>query len=205
MQYQKLISGEIIIEFYNSWLGEETVIVNGKLVSKTSSVWGTNHYFTVMENGHYMRYVLTSKINMMNMQVCLDLSRNGKLIHEDVPVSFSIRGKRSTNNDKKHGLAKLKEYELEEALTYFEKALKINPQDPEVFFHMACAYSVLERTVEGFESLKKAVAHGLQDKESILHHDMLAYLRMNAAFEDFLHSGFREYDEEVVIKGTYKL
>ena len=51
MQYVQVYSGRTKIEVHNSWLGEESVFANGQLVSKKSSVWGTSHHFSVMENG----------------------------------------------------------------------------------------------------------------------------------------------------------
>ncbi|MCB0589003.1 MAG: hypothetical protein KDD06_27190, partial [Phaeodactylibacter sp.] len=75
------------IEFHNNWLGEETVIVNGQVVSKKSSIWGTNHYFAIPENGADVKYILTSKLTD-GMQVALDLIRNGELVQENVPVPF---------------------------------------------------------------------------------------------------------------------
>ena len=193
MQYQKLTSGNIVIEFHNNWLGEETVIVNGQIVSKKSSFWGTNHHFNVMENGHAARYILTTKVSN-NMQVLLDLRRNGEIIQENVPVQFGSMPGKPQNKAKKQGLSKLKEYEVAEALIEFEKSLDLAPNDPEIYFHMACAYSNLEKTREGFECLKKAVENGLQDNEMILNHDMLAFLRMHDAFENFLNSGFSVYE-----------
>jgi hypothetical protein len=44
------------------------------------------------------------------------------------------------------------------------------------------------------------VEHGLSDSEAILNHDMLAYLRMNPAFEGFLASNFTRYDKELAEK-----
>ena len=197
MQYQKITLEEAIIEFHNNWLGEETVIVNGQMVSKKSSIWGTNHYFTILEEGHQIRYILTTKVDA-NMQVLLDLSRNGVPIQENIPVIFNTHPRLNQNRAKKDGLAKLNEYALEEALESFEEALKLNPKDPEIYFHMACAYSVLERTREGFEALRNAVANSLQNQEMILNHDMLAFLRMHPAFEGFLGNNFEDYNEELL-------
>lgn len=197
MQYQKLISGDTVIEFHNSWLGEETVTVNGREVSRKSSVWGTNHYFTVREEGEEVNYILTTRINE-GFQVVLDLSRNGELIHHEVPVPYGSKPRKPPNKAKKMGLARLEEYDLDHALAEFEKALKMDPEDPEIHFFMACAYSIQERPVEGFEALKKAVECDLQDQEAILTHDMLAYLRMHPAFEAFRDSGFTEYDRRKV-------
>ena len=195
MQYKQIVHGETIIEFHNNWMGEETVIVNGKVVSKKSSVWGTNHYFTLMEDGHQARYILTTRVNE-TMQVVLDISRNGDLIESDIPVHYGTQPKLPANKPKKEGLAKLRAFELKEALIAFEKALKINPKDPEIYFHIACVHSVLEETKEGFEAIKKAVELGLDDEDRIITHEMLAFIRIHPAFSGFYESGFKEYEIE---------
>ncbi|MEM9819990.1 MAG: hypothetical protein AAF985_02915 [Bacteroidota bacterium] len=192
MQYQKLVSGKTVIEFHNNWMGEETVIVRGQVVSRKSSVWGTNHYFTVLEEGHTVRYILTTRVTD-NMQVVLDLSRNGELTMEGVSVILGSLPKYDQNRAKREGLKLLKEYDLEAALEKFEEALETNGEDAEIYFHMACAFSVQEKTQRGFECLQKAVANNLQDHEMILNHDMLAFLRMDEAFADFFNSGYTKY------------
>ena len=219
MYYKKLVSNNTIIEFHNDWSGLETVFANGQSVSKKSSVWGTNHYFTVIENNRQVRYILTSKVNAGG-QVLLDLRRGGQLIYKNVllqkgttrpgGMATSRRGRPPkkaqpqrpyiprNNKAKKSGLIKLKEYQLEEALEDFKTAQKVAPQDPEIYFHLACIYSVLEKTAEGFEALKNAKKHGFNDENAILSHDMLAYLRLNDAFEEFVESGFKEYNEALV-------
>jgi tetratricopeptide (TPR) repeat protein len=197
MQYQKIISNDTVIEFHNNWLGQESVIVNGQAVSKKSSVMGIHHNFTALEDGKAVRFVLTSKMDM-NGSVFLDLRRNGKIVQKDVPVTFGFGPKEPPNKPKQKGLTLLKTYDLEEALEEFKQALDINPDDPEVYFHMACAYSVLEEPLEGFECLKKAVAFHLPNTETILTHDMLAYLRMHEAFEGFLNSNFTKYDAKLL-------
>jgi len=202
MHYQKLLVGKTFIEFHNNWLGEETVVVNGQIVSRKSSIWGIHHYFTVIENGRTVRYILTSKADLEH-NVSLDLRRNGEILQRNIPVPARNSGaKRYTrprsNPSKKSGLAKLREYELEEALANFDKALEVDPRDPEIYFHKACAYSNLERTVDGFEALRKAKEYGFNDTDTILKHDMLAFLRIQDAFEAFMDSGFTEYDKEAL-------
>ena len=193
MQYKKLKAGQTIIEFHNSWLGEETVMVNGQVVSKKSSLWGTHHYFSTIEEGHNIRYVLTTKVNA-NLQVLIDLRRNGQLIMENIAVNYGTIPKKPQNTAKKAGIVKLKEYDLELALVEFQKALDVDPSDPEIYFHMACAYSVLEETEKGFEAIKLAVKNNLMELDMIFKHDMLAFLRMNDAFEDFVNSNFKNYE-----------
>ena len=156
-----------------------------------------------MENGQSATYVLTSKVND-HLQVLLDLKRNGKIVQEDIPVQWGTKPKRPKNTPKKTGLVKLKEYELGEAIDDLNKALDIDPDDPEIYFYLACAYSLQEKTLEGFESLRKAVENRLQDLEMILNHDMLAFLRMHPAFEGFLNSNFTEYDKSLIEKGEYE-
>jgi len=211
MYYKKLIANDTIIEFNNDWSGMETVTANGRVVSQKSSVRGTNHYFTVVENRRQVRYILTSKVDMLG-QVYLDLRRNGQVVHKNVHLKRGSRKEYSrgpkvkpkrtyiprNNKAKESGLVKMKEYQLEEALEDFKTALKIAPNDPEIYFNLACIYSVLEKTADGFEALKNAKKHGFKDENAILTHDMLAYLRLNGAFEEFVESGYTEYNEALV-------
>lgn len=183
-----------IIEVTNSWTGIESIFVNGILVSKKGSFFGTHHYFTLTEFGRPTRYTLTTKFAMNQYGVAIDLSRNGIKIKENIPVPYGKKPSNPTSNIKKGAMKKLKDFDLEGALLDFEYALEKNSSDGEIYFHMACAYSILERTEEGFYALAKSVDLGYANNDTILNHDMLAYLRMNEAFEDFLNSGFQEYD-----------
>lgn len=199
MQYQKIVSGKYLIELHNSWTGEESVFVNGQLVSKKYSVWGTNHYFVIMEGEQQIRFILTTKVNQ-GMQVMFDVSRNGALVSEDVPLPYGTMPEKPHLELKRSGLNHLKEFDLELAIEDFTLAVEISPEDPELYFYMACAYSVLEQPLQGFECLKKAVEAGLQGREWIATHDMLAYLRMHPAFEDFKASKFTRINKELLQK-----
>lgn len=193
MHYIKLKSEGTIIEFHNNWLGEETVIVGGKMVSKKSSIMGANHYFTVMENGTSVNYVLTSKVLDSLMNVGVDLIRNGKMVYENVPLKYGGKTRSPHEELKSKALAKLIAYEIHEALDLLKQAQQLEPDDYEIYFHMACAYSNLEDVENGYAHLKLAVQHGMNDFEKILNHDMLAYLRLQDRFERFQESGFTEY------------
>lgn len=194
MQYRKIVADETVIEFHNNWMGVETVIANGREVSRKSSVWGTSHHFSVLEEGHPTRYTLISKLTELG-GVQLDLLRNGAILHEGLAVNWGSKPARVRSKAKRLGLGKLNDYDLAGALNDFEEALKTDPGDPEIYFHMACAYSVMERPIDGYEALRKSVKYGLNDKEQILTHDMLAYLRMRDAFQSFVESDFTEYDK----------
>ena len=193
MQYKKLTYQNTIIEFHNNWLGEETVIVNGQEVSKKSSIWGTNHHFTIIEDGEQVAYVLTTRINQQ-MGVEVDLIRNGVVVEQSVPVGFGSKPGKPRNPDKKRGLEKLLEYSVDEAMEHFARALEVDSRDPEVHFYMACIYSLTERAEAGFSALRDAVEFGLADREQILTHDMLAFLRIQPEFEEFVNSGFVEFE-----------
>ena len=203
MHYKKLESGETIIEFHNNWLGEETVIINGQVVSKKSSIWGTHHHFTVIEQGHHVRYVLTTKVDG-NMQVFIDLKRNGVLVQRDVPVLYGGKPRKPKNVAKKKGMQELHEYDLDSAIKELSKALDVDGKDPEIHFYLACAYSVQENLPLAYEHIKKAVKNKLQDTEMILNHDMLAYLRLHEGFEAFLNSNFTEYDPKSLDQPSWK-
>lgn len=191
MQYQQLRVGNVVIEFHNNWLGVETVIVNGQVVSKKSSVWGIDHHFSLLEDGHNVTYVVTSKVTA-EMTVMLDLRRNGELVHHNVKLNFNIGGGAPKNYAKTKGLKLLNEYDLEAALEQFQQALAKMPNDPEIYFHMACTFSIMENIEEAYDNIKKAIENNLTDREMIFNHDMLAFLRMHDGFQSFVDSGFLE-------------
>lgn len=199
MYYQKITSGETIIEFHNNWLGEETVIINGQVVSKKSSVWGTHHTFSVMENNIGVNYVLTTKVNG-NMQIFIDLKKDGELVKENIPVMMGGKPKTPKNTAKIKGLNALHKYDLDDAIVYFEEALNIDKNDPEIYFHLACVYSIQENALLGFENLKKAVENKLHNLEMIFNHEMLSYLRIHEGFEDFANSHFTKFDKDLLEK-----
>lgn len=194
MHYAKLKSGSTIIEFHNNWLGEEVVTVNGKKVSKLTSIMGANHYFTEIEKGESVNYILTSKIMSNAFDVGLDLRRNGEIVIENAPTNSSSNVIEPSTELKNKALKKLQDYDIEEALELLNHAQKLALHDYEIHFHKACIYSNQEDIKNGYESLKLAVEYGLHDFEKILNHDMLAYLRIQDPFEDFHKSGFTKYD-----------
>ena len=196
MYYQKITLEETIIEFHNNWLGEETVIINGQVVSKKSSVWGTHHMFTVIENNKKVKYVLTTKVNG-NMQIFIDLKKDGELVKEDIPIMMGGAPKTPKNTAKIKGLNALQKYDLDDAIVYFEEAIEIDPKDPEIYFHLACIYSIQENTLLGFENLKKAVENKLHDTDMIFKHEMLSYLRIHEEFENFANSDFTKFDKSL--------
>lgn len=105
------------------------------------------------------------------------------------------KSKRSTivrsNPFKKSGLKKYKEYDIEEAIEDFLKALKIDPQDVSIYFNLACAYSLMEDKEKAFHYLEEAVVRGMKDKERILKHDDLAFIRIQPEFQDFKLNDFK--------------
>lgn len=139
-----------------------------------------------------------TKVNA-NMQVMMDLFRDGQLLKENLCIAYGSMPQRPHLALKKSGLSHLKDFDLELALADFQEAASISPEDPELYFYMACAHSVLENAWDGFQCLKEAVARGLRAKDLILEHDMLAYLRLDPAFESFKASGFSEV-EKVYLK-----
>ena len=93
--------------------------------------------------------------------------------------------------DRERGVRYFREYEYEEAITAFQKALEKNPRDVASHFNIACAYSVEEEADRAFYHLDRAVALGFDDFERIRTHDSLAYLRIQRAFPDFERNHFR--------------
>lgn len=99
-----------------------------------------------------------------------------------------------SNPFKKSGLKKYKEYDIEEAIEDFNKALKIDPKDASLHFNLACAYSLMEDKEKAFQYLELAVMHGMSDHERIMKHDDLAFVRIQPEFDAFRKSGFRKIE-----------
>ncbi|CAH0999078.1 hypothetical protein LEM8419_00373 [Neolewinella maritima] len=93
--------------------------------------------------------------------------------------------------DRERGVRYFREYEYEEAIASFQRALEKNPRDVASHFNIACAYSVEEEADRAFYHLDRAVALGFDDFERIRTHDSLAYLRVQRAFPDFARQNFR--------------
>ena len=100
-------------------------------------------------------------------------------------------GRVRSNPFKKSGLKKYKEYDIEEAIEDFHKALKIDPKDISIHFNLACAYSLMEDKEKSFKHLELAVTKGLKDTGRIMNHDDLAFLRIQPEFQDFKTNGFK--------------
>ena len=93
--------------------------------------------------------------------------------------------------ERDRGVRAFKEYEYEEAIEAFQRALEKNPRDVASHFNIACAYSVEEEPDRAFYHLDRAVALGFDDFERIRTHDSLAYLRVQSAYPDFARNSFR--------------
>jgi len=96
-----------------------------------------------------------------------------------------------SNPFKKTGIQKYKDYDMEGAIDDFKKGLDIDSRDIALHFNLAAAYSLTEKKDKGFYHLSEAVKHGFKDFEKIDTHDDLAYLRIQAEFDDFKAKGYR--------------
>ncbi|WP_413998212.1 hypothetical protein ACMDB5_10520 [Flavobacterium sp. W1B] len=50
MKFSTIHLGDNKIEVFNSYLGKETIKLNGEIVSEKSSITGAKHTFTIIEN-----------------------------------------------------------------------------------------------------------------------------------------------------------
>lgn len=200
MSGKKINIGNNIIEIQNNWIGVQSILVNGKVVSKKFSFSGTNHYFSISEDSHEKKYTLTTKISskkrpLKSTQILIDLRCDGNIIKENLLIDFGTNQKKENNENKVAGIKLLKEYEIKNAIKTLKWGLDFDRNDPEIYFYLACCYSIEEKTKDAFECIKKAVENNLNDKEMILNHEMLAYIRIQDGFENFSNSNFTKYDK----------
>lgn len=98
---------------------------------------------------------------------------------------------KQANPYKVRGIQKYKDYDFDEAIEDFLKAIEINPKDAAVHFNLACSYSITEQAEPAFFHLDKAVKLGFNNFDKIQTHDALAYLRIQTTFEKFLQNGYQ--------------
>lgn len=91
---------------------------------------------------------------------------------------------------KKSGIQKYKNFDINEAIEDFSKALQLSPQDSSLHFNLACSYSLNENRDLAFHHLQMSVVNGLRDLERIMKHDDLAFVRIQPEFESFRKSDF---------------
>ena len=103
---------------------------------------------------------------------------------------------RKPNPFKISGVKRYKDYDYEEAIKDFNKALEIEPKDIATHFNIACAYSLTENPTLSFQHLHKAVVLGFNDFEKIKTHDDLAFLRIQPEFEKFKENNFLLSEQE---------
>ena len=205
MSLDKIIIKDHLIEIHNNWRGVQTVFVNKKIVSKKFSFAGTEHLFDLLEDGKEVAYILTTKISsktqlLADHEILIDLKRDGVLIKENLLVHFTRKQKKENNKHKIAGIKHLSNYEIQEAIKAFKRGLAVDQNDPEIYFHLACCHSLEEQTKEAFEYIRLAVDNQLNDREMILHHEMLAFVRIQDGFKAFLESDFTEYDDRIFEK-----
>ncbi len=95
------------------------------------------------------------------------------------------------NPFKKSALEKYEKYDFKGAISDFRKALDISPDDPELHFDIAKAYSLNENKDLAFRHLDTAVQYGLKDPNKIDKDEDLAYIRIQPEYESFKKNNYR--------------
>ncbi len=80
MKYITVYLDENKIEFFNAFLGKETIKVNNEIVSEKRSISGTEHNFVINEKGNEVPCKLTTGVSMYG--VVINLYKNDKPVVE---------------------------------------------------------------------------------------------------------------------------
>lgn len=112
---------------------------------------------------------------------------------ERVERNRQVRRKRKpkSNPFKLSGLKKYKDFDLEHAIEDLNKALLVDDTDSDIYFALACSYSLQENAEASYLNLQKAVNTGMKDLTKITSEDNLAFLRTHKDFEAFKENGFQ--------------
>jgi len=118
--------------------------------------------------------------------------RERTMSNERERYHYNTKKKRKRDNPfKRSADKKYQEFDLEEAIEDYQKALDISPEDSDIHFNMAAVYSLLEKKGEAFKSLETAINFGYKNIDNIGTLDDLAYLRIQPEFELFKNNGYK--------------
>jgi len=113
---------------------------------------------------------------------------------EQVERNTQVRRQRKpkSNPFKVSGLKKYKYFDLEHAIEDLNKALLVDDTDSQIYFTLACSYSLQENPDAAYLNLQKAVNTGMKDLTKINSEDNLAFLRTHKDFEAFKENGYQQ-------------
>lgn len=94
------------------------------------------------------------------------------------------------NPYKKTALKRYEEFDTEQAVKDLHKALEIEPNNKDLYFKLACAYSQLEKVDNSIRNLDLAIKNGYKNFEEIKKIEDLAYLRISPQYVSFVANNF---------------
>lgn len=109
---------------------------------------------------------------------------------QDFRKKRGLKAVRKTNRFKAEGTVLYRDYDFQGAIEAYKKSLKVEPDDPQIHFNMACLYSLMEDTQSAYMHLSTAINQGYVDYDKIKAHNHLAYLRTHAEYEQFVRNGY---------------
>lgn len=93
------------------------------------------------------------------------------------------------------GIQLYKEEKYREAIREFYNALGEDPGSSAAHFNLACCYSILRDAKDAYFHLAKAVELGFDDRDRILQHEALTFLRSRPDFGAFQENNFRVIEQ----------
>ena len=117
-----------------------------------------------------------------------------KTKHKNIRTTTKRKRKKSffpkRNPFKKSALEKFENYDFKGAIEDYRKALDISPDDPELHYQIAKAYSLNEEKKLAFRHLDTAVRLGLKNPGKIDKDEDLAFIRIQPVYESFKANGY---------------
>lgn len=93
------------------------------------------------------------------------------------------------------GIEHYKNERYKEAIREFMNAIAEDPKSSAAHFNLACCYSILQDAKSSYQHLAKAVELGFDDRDRILEHEALTFLRNQPDFDSFRINGFRVVEQ----------
>lgn len=108
---------------------------------------------------------------------------------------IQARRERQQFKQRQKNKANSRHYDYPSIIEDLQEDLEEDFNQPKTHFHLACCYSMLEKSHEAFFHLEKAITFGFVDFAAIHNHDDLAYVRSMPKFDKFVLNGYKNNSE----------
>jgi len=144
------------------------------------------------------RYIYNSRLERRKRRQQKYSQTERRQTGKDTRYRYDNKRRKRNNPFKLSAIKKYKDFDLEDALSDYEQALLVDPQDSSIYVDMAAIYSLLENKEKSYYHIIKARELGWSNTDEIIQKDDFAFIRIQQDFETFKASGYTSTDTKTL-------